>query len=756
MKLKTLILRILDALFAGTFTAWLFFPMIPVTTNGQTELLQPIFFPPLWLRLYPLRYETWTLFVLYLILPVLLWKAIVIFKGSKMGIFGLPAEIPSCLSRILVSATAVFITVLPVVVFADSPTWLTNLNLYWLISAPVALILHFVSVALFFRVLNLRNPAYREYQNYVVNTKQLLIRSPDGEQRTKQQGFFLEVLFRIRTKLFFAFVGVIALILTTLSLVLLDSYRDTILSAVTDGATSQVEQAATVYRVNLGDSIGMQEYLSRQAELNRHAGFAWRDLTIYTYLRNELYLDEAAPEPGEFRAEFSTVEPRQRFPDLPPMSAEQVRTILPMLAAGQRLLKDSNPQEGTMSWTAPLIKIDTFRQGDERIRRERLLGLAVMTFDRDVIMQPYFRTRTLVLIVTALFMYLSVILTYLVGNYIVNPLLFLRMNVRKISNTLATMMRGDKRVSSAQLVYNDYVNSRDEIKSLSGEINDMVTVIRGIIPYISASTLKQAETGMVSSSQKELTFLFTDIRGFTSMCEGMAPNEVVTILNRYLDLEAEIILNNHGDIDKFVGDEVMAFFEGANKEENAARAAMQLVHAMDTESAQRHAAGMPVVRMGIGINTGTVVFGSVGARDRMDFTSIGDTVNLAARLEGANKAYGTRSLVSEAVYNRIKDIFLCREIDAITVQGKQRPVRIFEILAERSGASTSDEQRKKLFEKGLSAYRRRDWNTAGAEFRICVDTYADEPSQVFVDRVTHFNANPPDETWDGVFRMLVK
>ncbi len=756
MKHKTLILRILDALFAAAFTAWMFLPMLPVTASGQTELLRPFFLPPLWLHMHPLGYEAWALFVIYLILPALVWKILAIFKGTKMGTFGLPAGIPSCLSRILLSAAAVFTTVLPVVVFADRPSWLENLNLYWLVSAPAALLLHFVCVGLFFRVLNLRNPAYREYQNYVGNSRHLSVHGSDGKPRLKQHGFFMEVLFRIRTKLFFAFVGVIALILTTLSMVLLDNYRNTILAAVTDGATSQVEQASTVYRVNLGDTIAMQEYLGRQAELNSNAGFAWRDLTIYTYLRAELYLDEADPEPGEFRAEFSTIEPGKRYPDIPPMSGEQIRNRLPMLAAGQRILSDSNPQERTMSWTAPIIKIDTFRQGDQRIRRERLLGLAVMTFDRDVIMQPYFRTRTLVLVVTALFMYLSVILTYLVGNYIVNPLLFLRMNVRKISDTLSTMIRGDKRVSSAQLVYNDYVNSRDEIKSLSGEINDMVTVIRGIIPYISASTLKQAETGMVSSIQKELTFLFTDIRGFTSMCEGMAPDEVVTVLNRYLDLEAEIILNNHGDIDKFVGDEVMAFFEGENKEENAARAAMQLVRAMDTESSERKAAGLPVISMGIGINTGTVVFGSVGARDRMDFTSIGDTVNLAARLESANKAYGTRSLVSETVYSRIKDIFLCREIDAITVKGKQKPVRIFEILAERSGASTADEQKKKLFEKGLSAYRKRDWKTAGADFRACVDSCADEPARVFLDRVTHFSANPPDEKWDGVFRMLVK
>ncbi len=209
-------------------------------------------------------------------------------------------------------------------------------------------------------------------------------------------------------------------------------------------------------------------------------------------------------------------------------------------------------------------------------------------------------------------------------------------------------------------------------------------------------------------------------------------------------------------MDKFVGDEMMAFFEGPNKEINACRAAMQIRHAMMEEKERREKEGLPVVSIGIGINTGPVVFGSVGARDRMDFTSIGDTVNLAARLEGANKAYGSKSIITEAVYDEVKEHFLCRELDFIAVKGKNEPVRIYEILQETLSAHPKLLQIKDLFEDGLVSYRKRKWETAAAAFGKNVDKYGDAPSKVYLERIDHFTKNPPAAEWDGVFRMTVK
>ena len=133
-----------------------------------------------------------------------------------------------------------------------------------------------------------------------------------------------------------------------------------------------------------------------------------------------------------------------------------------------------------------------------------------------------------------------------------------------------------------------------------------------------------------------------------------------------------------------------------------------------------------VVSIGIGINTGQVVFGSMGAKDRMDFTSIGDPVNLAARLEGTNKEYGTKTLLTEAVYEKVKDAFLCREIDLMTVKGKTEPVRIYELLQETKSASEKLDHMKKVFETSLEAYRKQKWDAAEKGFSALLRDFRDE------------------------------
>ena len=223
-----------------------------------------------------------------------------------------------------------------------------------------------------------------------------------------------------------------------------------------------------------------------------------------------------------------------------------------------------------------------------------------------------------------------------------------------------------------------------------------------------------------------------------------------------MDIETEIILNNGGDIDKFVGDEVMAFFSGPRKEYNACKAAIEIRTAMRAQQQQALADGSDYISIGIGINSGKVVFGSVGARNRMDFTSIGDTVNLAARLEGANKAYGSKSIITEAVFEKLKGSFVCRELDFIKVKGKKEPVRIYEILQTKYAASDKLFEIKELFEKGLAAYRRQKWDKAKEMFTLCSKKYMDMPSIVFLERIAHFRRNLPPKRWDGVFEMKVK
>ncbi len=393
----------------------------------------------------------------------------------------------------------------------------------------------------------------------------------------------------------------------------------------------------------------------------------------------------------------------------------------------------------------------------EREAGNLLAGFTIVTYYDELLMKSYFHAKILVFSWAIIFLYIAIILSLLLADFIANPLLYLKTNVHKSSVALSEILDGNSKITASNLVYTDSIISKDEIKDVSREIKNMVGIMKGIIPYISFSTLQAAEKeNKKATSARDLCFLFTDIRGFTTLCENKPPKEVVEILNHYLDIETEIILNNGGDIDKFVGDEMMAFFSGPKKEYNACKAAMEIRAAMREQQQLALTEGGDVIQMGIGINSGKVIFGSVGSQTRMDFTSIGDTVNLAARLESANKAYGSKAIITETVYEKLKDTFVCRELDFITVKGKTEPVRIFEILQTKAMASDKLFDIKDLFEKGLAAYRKQQWDKAEEMFRLCNEKYNDMPSVVFLDRIEHFKNNPPPKKWDGVFVMKIK
>jgi class 3 adenylate cyclase len=426
----------------------------------------------------------------------------------------------------------------------------------------------------------------------------------------------------------------------------------------------------------------------------------------------------------------------------------------------RKLIGSKGPQTDMSSLTETAsrynAKAKTFEFMAPVILSGKSLGYVMVDYARDVIYEPYFRTQVKAFVIAALFMYASIFLIYLFGRAIVFPILFLRMSVNGIANVLASMIKGKTRISADLLQYKDRVNTRDEIKGLSNEMNHMTTVIKGVIPYISASTLKAAEREKPMTERKTLTFLFTDIRGFTTLSESMTPDKVVEMLNHYLELQSAIIIANNGDVDKFVGDEVMAMFEGPKRDYNACKAAIEIRKAMAQEKEIAQLAKQNVVSIGIGINAGPVVFGSMGAKDRMDFTSIGDTVNLAARLEGTNKEYGTKTLLTEAVYEKVKDHFLCREIDLVRVKGKHEAVRIYELLQETKSAGEKLGQMKKVFETSLAAFRKQKWETAEKGFQSLIKDYRDETSEIFLERIGEFRDSPPPKDWDGVFTRTSK
>jgi adenylate cyclase len=233
------------------------------------------------------------------------------------------------------------------------------------------------------------------------------------------------------------------------------------------------------------------------------------------------------------------------------------------------------------------------------------------------------------------------------------------------------------------------------------------------------------------------------------------------LLNRYLTAMTDIILDSGGLIDKYEGDAIMAFW-GAPlpQEDHAIRACLAALDNQTRLAELRHEfiqKGLPPVHARIGINTGEMIIGNMGSSQRFDFTVIGDSVNLASRLEGVGKEYGTRIIISEDTYRQAADGLEVRELDLIRVKGKEMPVRIYELLAKKGALDERGQKVRDLFAEGLAHYRRQDWSEAISRFQgILALAIEDGPAQTFIKRCQEFMQVPPPAPWDGVYRLTSK
>jgi adenylate cyclase len=656
--------------------------------------------------------------VLGYLLPVIcLWKIASIFLGRRLPSLADPESLLPIASSVVSSGIAVALVLLHIVRIASSTAYFTAFPPVTYAVAAVSLAYNAYFLVMVIVWLSRRQAAYQEYLEF----RRLDDDRPKGA---------LSVMSRqgIQRRLLVTFISLIVVIILVLSLTLLQDFRRTIIAAVNANGQGLAERTASVVKANPGDKdrISLDDYFEAEAKKNQpdqtQSSFRFNNLSFF---RRDSKADNFVVWGSTERTLIGTRAPR-------------------MAAALSETEMKFNPATKAYEFRAPVTLSSIF------------IGYVMVDYASDVIYEPFFRTTVKVFVVAALFIYASIFLIYLFGRAIVFPILFLRMSVNGIATVLTSMIKGKLRISADQLQYKDRVNTRDEIKLLSNEVNHMTTVIRGVIPYISTSTLKHSEQDTPTSERRTLTFLFTDIRGFTTISENLSPEKVVEMLNKYLDLQSTIIHANGGDVDKFVGDEVMAMFEGPKKEINACKASLEIRKAMAQEKELAELAKRDIVSIGIGINTGPVVHGSMGAKDRMDFTSIGDTVNLAARLEGTNKEYGTKTLITEAVYEKVKGAFLCREIDLVTVKGKTQPVRIFELLQETKSASEKLGHMKKLFETSLELYRTQKWDAAERGFSALVNEFKDDTSEIFLERVADFRKNPPGKAWDGVFHRTSK
>ncbi len=259
---------------------------------------------------------------------------------------------------------------------------------------------------------------------------------------------------------------------------------------------------------------------------------------------------------------------------------------------------------------------------------------------------------------------------------------------------------------------------------------------------------------------RNMTVLFTDVRGFTSISENMGPKELTTYINAFLTPLTEVIHKNRGTIDKYMGDAIMAFWGAPLKDprhgRNAMNAAMDMLQAIKKLNTDFKAKGQPEIKIGIGINTGEMNVGNKGSEFRVDYTVLGDAVNLGSRLEGLTKNYGVDFIVNESTRHMVPE-FEYRLLDSVRVKGKKKPVTIYEPVDLVENVDKSERTRIKEFHHALKLYKQQNWDSAE---QTLFQLSQQEPQrliyQIYLDRIAFFRNNPPEESWDGVFTHTSK
>jgi class 3 adenylate cyclase len=322
------------------------------------------------------------------------------------------------------------------------------------------------------------------------------------------------------------------------------------------------------------------------------------------------------------------------------------------------------------------------------------------------------------------------------------------------------------------------VTSRDEIGRLTAAFNRMAGELRAkeriratfgkyIDPRIVQGLIDRPDLNRTDGERRVMTILFCDMKGFTALSEGLTPTALVNVINRYLTLVSAPVREHGGIIDKYIGDAVMAFWgppfcRAEDQARQACLAAIDQIEAVARLSAELPdllgvKRGLPQITVRIGIATGEAVVGDIGSDVAKSYTVMGDTVNLASRLEGANKTYGSHILINEQAAEMVGDAVELREIDSILVVGKSEPQRVFEVLGRKGQVSPAGLERRDSFIAGLAAYRHRKWSEAKAAFARCLaDGVGDEPAAVFLQRLELLATEPPDESWNGVWSLATK
>lgn len=280
-----------------------------------------------------------------------------------------------------------------------------------------------------------------------------------------------------------------------------------------------------------------------------------------------------------------------------------------------------------------------------------------------------------------------------------------------------------------------------------------------LMPEVIEELAAHPERLSLGGQERTLTILFCDIRGFTTLSEGLSPSELTILINEYLTAMTDAIMETGGLVDKYIGDAVMAFWgaplPNPSQEIDVCRGALAMMQSLDRLNADLAKRGKKSIHIGIGASTGEVVVGNMGSSKRFNYTVMGDEVNFASRLEGLTKTYGVSCIIGERTAKVVAHdpAFVLRELDLVLVKGKKEPRAIYQLVTDSPGAA----QREQFthFANGREAYVKGDWKKAVKHFKSALALGEDGPSKTFLERIEHLSAHTPDD-WRGVWEFTTK
>ncbi|GMR06565.1 MAG: hypothetical protein BMS9Abin25_1167 [Gammaproteobacteria bacterium] len=376
-------------------------------------------------------------------------------------------------------------------------------------------------------------------------------------------------------------------------------------------------------------------------------------------------------------------------------------------------------------------------------------GLAILQRSLDAALAPYLRLRALMLTLFGIGLAISIVGALMIARGLSRPIEQLVKTARRIEGgdySKGVKIERSDEIGTLANSFNSMVEGlaeRDKVQNLLGKV-----VSREVADELLNKGIK------LGGEEREVTVLFSDIRDFTNLCEHHAPNEILDLLNRYLTHMSTSIEEHGGVVDKYIGDAIMALFGAPvfhpESPQKAVYCALDMLSDLRLLNEVLVKDGLQPLAIGIGINTGKVVAGNMGSANRLNYTVIGDGVNLASRLEGLTKQYGVEIVISQSTRDLCPNL-LFRELDLVQVKGKTKPIAIFEPLSVADTSSGSSKSVLDQYHMAIAHYRSRAWDEAEILLKQLITDDGDRKIyQLYLTRITEYRQNPPSSDWDGV------